>query len=162
MGYAKDLELLYSNVLNSNFDSDDQSAIGHIWMTNKNNIVLDYDSLLVGNVAGSENISSYSMRDWVLDNKTNLLIRKSSGNIPGVLHYPGIKWGNNWTLYNTIGKHIFLPNNMKPRVVVSLTTTPDRVKLLGPTIKSILKQNYKVSDIYLNIPTFLNGLKKNI
>ena len=38
------------------------------------------------------------------------------------------------------------------RIVISLTTVPERIKLLKPVIKSLLDQSVKVDQIVLNIP----------
>ncbi|MFS8159472.1 MAG: hypothetical protein ACMG6E_04515 [Candidatus Roizmanbacteria bacterium] len=38
------------------------------------------------------------------------------------------------------------------RTVVSLTTTPDRITLLGPTLASLLDQSIRVDEIAVNIP----------
>jgi Glycosyl transferase family 2 len=41
-----------------------------------------------------------------------------------------------------------------PRVIVSLSTVPDRIKNLGPTIRSLLKQTRPPDEIVLAIPEF--------
>ena len=38
------------------------------------------------------------------------------------------------------------------RVVFSLTTTPDRIRTLGPTLNSLFDQSCRSDAIYLNIP----------
>ena len=44
--------------------------------------------------------------------------------------------------------------NSKHRVVISLTTIPDRIKLLRPTIVSLLSQSHRVDAIKLNLPYY--------
>jgi len=39
-----------------------------------------------------------------------------------------------------------------PRVVISLTTTPSRITRLGPTLRSLLTQDYPLTAIYLAVP----------
>jgi hypothetical protein len=39
-----------------------------------------------------------------------------------------------------------------PRVVISLTTTPSRITRLGPTLRSLLTQDYPLTAIYLSVP----------
>jgi hypothetical protein len=39
-----------------------------------------------------------------------------------------------------------------PRVVISLTTTPSRITRLGPTLRSLLAQDYPPTAIYLAVP----------
>lgn len=39
-----------------------------------------------------------------------------------------------------------------PRTVVTLSTIPDRVKLMGPTLASILDQTRRVDEICINVP----------
>ena len=51
-------------------------------------------------------------------------------------------------------------NNCK--VVISLTTTPDRIDKISPMIRSILDQTVKVDQISLNIPYSSNGKKFEI
>src|SRR5262245_19156640 len=41
-----------------------------------------------------------------------------------------------------------------PRVIVSLSTVPDRIDNLGPTIRSLLKQTRLPDEIVLAIPEF--------
>lgn len=38
------------------------------------------------------------------------------------------------------------------RIVISLTTTPERIKLIKPVIKSLLDQSVKVDQIVINLP----------
>jgi len=45
-----------------------------------------------------------------------------------------------------------LPKSTSARVVVSLTTIPDRIEFMKPTIASILDQSVKVDEIAINIP----------
>ena len=42
--------------------------------------------------------------------------------------------------------------NNTDRIVISLTTTPDRIQYIKPVIKSLLDQTVKVDQIVLNIP----------
>ena len=51
-----------------------------------------------------------------------------------------------------INKYRKLKKCQDCRVVISLTTVPDRVKLLKPIIKSLLDQSVKVDQIVLNLP----------
>jgi hypothetical protein len=51
-----------------------------------------------------------------------------------------------------INKYRKLKKCQDYRVVISLTTVPDRVKLLKPVIKSLLDQSVKVDQIVLNLP----------
>ena len=39
-----------------------------------------------------------------------------------------------------------------PRVVISLTTTPSRITRLGPTLRSLLTQDYPLTAVYLAVP----------
>jgi hypothetical protein len=49
------------------------------------------------------------------------------------------------------------------RVVITLSTIPDRVKLLGPTLASLLDQTVRVDEICINIPEISRkGLKYRI
>jgi len=51
-----------------------------------------------------------------------------------------------------INKYRKLKKCQDCRIVISLTTVPDRVKLLKPVIKSLLDQSVKVDQIVLNLP----------
>jgi len=51
-----------------------------------------------------------------------------------------------------INKYRKLKKCQNSRVVISLTTVPERVKLLKPVIKSLLDQSVKVDQIVLNLP----------
>ena len=55
-----------------------------------------------------------------------------------------------------------LKKYMECRVVVSLTTTPDRIKKIKPVLKSLLDQTIKVDRIILNIPNSCNGSKYDV
>lgn len=55
-----------------------------------------------------------------------------------------------------------LKKYMDCRVVVSLTTTPDRIKKIKPVLKSLLDQTIKVDRIILNIPNSCNGSKYDV
>jgi len=55
-----------------------------------------------------------------------------------------------------------LPKASKDRVVISFTTTPDRVEKLKPMINSILDQTVKVDQIALVIPYKYKGQKYNL
>ena len=48
------------------------------------------------------------------------------------------------------------------RIVISLTTTPDRIKFIKPVIKSLLDQTVKVDQICLNIPKSCKGVEYDI
>jgi len=50
-----------------------------------------------------------------------------------------------------------LPRADKDKVVVSFTTTPDKIDKLRPMLNSILDQTVKVDQIALNIPYMCNG-----
>lgn len=51
-----------------------------------------------------------------------------------------------------INNYKYLKKCVDCRVVISLTTTPDRIKFIKPVIKSLLDQTVKVDQIGLNIP----------
>jgi hypothetical protein len=51
-----------------------------------------------------------------------------------------------------VNKYRKLKKYQNSRVVISLTTVPERVKLLKPVIKSLLDQSVKVDQIVLNLP----------
>lgn len=51
-----------------------------------------------------------------------------------------------------INKYRKLKKCQDCRIVISLTTIPDRIKLLKPIIKSLLDQSVKVDQIVLNLP----------
>lgn len=55
-----------------------------------------------------------------------------------------------------------LKKYMDCRVVVSLTTTPARIKDIKPILRSLLDQTIKIDKIILNIPNSCNGIKYNI
>ena len=44
--------------------------------------------------------------------------------------------------------------SLKPRVVVSMTTTPGRISLLGPVLDSLAQQTLPPSCVYVNVPTW--------
>lgn len=48
------------------------------------------------------------------------------------------------------------------RVVLSLSTTPDRIKKMKPTINSLLDQTVRVDQIALNIPKTFKGQEYNV
>jgi hypothetical protein len=50
----------------------------------------------------------------------------------------------------------------KQRVVISFTTTPDKINKIEPMIRSLLDQTVKVDQISLNIPYKFNGKSYNI
>ena len=50
------------------------------------------------------------------------------------------------------GKCPFKRHDHKYRVVISLSTIPERVKLLGPTLASLLDQSIHVDEIAINLP----------
>lgn len=58
-----------------------------------------------------------------------------------------------------VKKYASLPKagGKEERVVVSLTTTPDRIRYISPTLKSILDQTLRVDEIALNIPYDYKG-----
>jgi hypothetical protein len=50
-------------------------------------------------------------------------------------------------------KYKYIPRvNIKGKVVISLTTIPDRIDKMGPTLCSILSQDRRVDEIRINIP----------
>lgn len=50
-----------------------------------------------------------------------------------------------------------LPRASKDKVVISFTTTPDKIEKIRPMLNSILDQTVKVDQIALNIPYKYNG-----
>ena len=48
---------------------------------------------------------------------------------------------------------VMTPPDVKPRVVVSLTTIPSRLTRLRPTLNSLLTQDYQPTAIYLAVPS---------
>lgn len=50
----------------------------------------------------------------------------------------------------------------KHRVVISFTTTPQRINIIKPMLKSILDQTFRVDQIALNVPYNHKGVKYNI
>lgn len=52
------------------------------------------------------------------------------------------------TNYRNISHH-----QMNTKVIVSVTTTPERIKYLKPMLKSILNQSVRIDEIALNIPS---------
>lgn len=105
IGYAGALKNLYTKIRDSEFDTDDQSALDRIWEQDPNIITLDYDSLIVGNVYISD-----INKEWQFDN--NGFLRRKN-NYPSVLHFPGSNGFNaNYSVYNNIGKKLgkhFIP-----------------------------------------------------
>lgn len=57
-----------------------------------------------------------------------------------------------FSLDKTFEERRLFSKRMKNRVVVTLSTIPDRIHLLGPTIASILDQSYLPDEICINIP----------
>uniref|UniRef100_A0A6C0E1D0 Glycosyltransferase 2-like domain-containing protein n=1 Tax=viral metagenome TaxID=1070528 RepID=A0A6C0E1D0_9ZZZZ len=52
--------------------------------------------------------------------------------------------------------------NYTDRIVISLTTTPDRIQYIKPVIKSLLDQSVKVDQIVLNIPKLCKNKEYDI
>lgn len=63
---------------------------------------------------------------------------------------------------NYIKNYSKLPKMSKDRVVISFTTTPDRIKKIKPMLLSILDQTTKVDQIAMVIPYRYNGVKYDI
>lgn len=61
-----------------------------------------------------------------------------------------------------IKKYSNLPKADKNRVVISFTTTPDKINKLRPMLNSLLDQTVKVDQISLTIPYISNGKSYNI
>ena len=87
-------------------------------------------------------------------------LQRASGTSPAMFFF-----GESGTLcdasareaYDMIGKSILetesqSPVGGKPRVVISLTTTPQRIVDLRPVLKSLVAQTFPVAAIYLNVP----------
>lgn len=66
-------------------------------------------------------------------------------------------------LYHLSLKYNELPRASPYKVVITLTTIPDRIKHLGPTLASIFDQTVRVDEICLNVPFISRkGLKYKI
>lgn len=63
---------------------------------------------------------------------------------------------------NYIKNYKKLHKCIEQRVVISLTTTPERIQLIKPVLKSLLDQTVRVDKIILNIPKECKGEKYNI
>ena len=49
--------------------------------------------------------------------------------------------------------------NTKSKIILSITTTPKKIRYIYPTIKSLLHQTVRVDEIALNIPNSCKGKK---
>ena len=99
IGYAGALAILYEQILNNPFDTDDQSSLDDIWIKNPDILSLDYNSEIIGTVYEPDMGSI-----WVLT-KDNIIHNKKTGSYPCILHFPGSKGCNtNYETYNTVGK----------------------------------------------------------
>lgn len=62
-----------------------------------------------------------------------------------------------------IGNYMLLDKvNYDKKVIVSLTTTPQRIKRIKPMIKSILSQTVRIDQIALNIPKEYKGKRYEV
>eukprot|EP00456_Euglypha_rotunda_P081285 TRINITY_DN7924_c0_g1_i27.p1 TRINITY_DN7924_c0_g1~~TRINITY_DN7924_c0_g1_i27.p1 ORF type:complete len:599 (+),score=23.17 TRINITY_DN7924_c0_g1_i27:83-1879(+) len=158
-------------------DMDDQHAYAQVYLQFPERVVLDHDSLLFGVLPPSSDLLD---AHWiipgvdVLSNVTlaeldlSALRRRSSPNAcgfggPVAFHFAGMRYEYNplqrfnpcqvflAELYNGIGANKQL-NAQHQRVVISLTTTPPRLKNLRQTLNSLLNQTLTPAAIYLNVP----------
>jgi len=146
---------------------DDQGAIAELMLDPPDDVhvVLDYNSRLFYNTPAVNPV----VLELLLD----------SNRLPGVIHFPGLKYENNpHQKMNTCTKSLLTSYNLalhwlkawskgtaqkssltkNPDVVVSLTTTPARIDNLLPTINSLLTQTMKPKHIVLNVPRWSKRL----
>ena len=78
----------------------------------------------------------------------------------GILRFNKIK--NSEGFSDFINNYKNKKKNTKDKVVVSFTTTPERVKNIQPMLNSLLDQSVRVDQIAMNIPDECNGQKYNV
>eukprot|EP00755_Sulcionema_specki_P033796 Sspe_Gene.101549::Locus_76136_Transcript_1_1_Confidence_1.000_Length_2470::g.101549::m.101549 len=144
---------------------DDQSAAVQLMSAGHHDVTLDYDSAVFGVISPA---AEHFEEDWESTDKTPLQ-RSSTKQIPIALHFAGMHYNSahrftpcqKFQIEQYNGILASLPTRTdRPRIVVSLTTTPQRVFHLHPTLDSLLAQIMRPDVIYLNLPYYSRRFKK--
>lgn len=151
---------------------DDQAALTKLYLSNSllsAEITLDYQAQLVAVISPAE---KHFALHWKLERDGRGRTKFQSvfsGHQPVAIHVAGVRYGDDpLQKFNRCQQHLSRIYNQliavawdaeanqqhRHRVVVSMTTTPLRIKFLGATLRSISLQTLQPDAIYLNVPHY--------
>mmetsp|Transcript_19272 Transcript_19272/g.31396 ORF Transcript_19272/g.31396 Transcript_19272/m.31396 type:complete len:903 (+) Transcript_19272:222-2930(+) len=173
IGKAGDLATIYQKVTSMMriMDVDDQTALVHTWYEEPDLLSLDYEMAIFAVLP-----PWFDLFNSIWNLRGRRLINRETGEEPAIVHFAGMRlqateknmYGMNnpcqmflSSVYTQLGTKTYTMFELQQSwLVVSLTTTPDRLVHLEDTLDSLKEQTLGANKIYLNIPHFSERFHK--